>query len=342
MGKLTKVAKIGLCSLAALFGLVLLGLSLPLRGGQALSIQTGSMEPRLSPGDAVFVKRVPVSALQVGDIVTYISPAHPEQTTTHRIVDIAGPVGRPTYLTLKGDANRTADAPVSPYAVVGKQVASVPYLGRVLDFLRSWAGITLFVYMPALAVVLVEVRKLVAYYRSMEPYVLPEILARRKKKSTHLVRNALAVMMMVVIGSVTVALPVTAALKATATMTGNTIATATLPPPPSAVGGLALRRVFVACTSEDRTKADHLNIILYNAGKTDLNITGWYLQSGATKFYTFAATTVSHRSTFDFATPVPPGVSYDSGSVKLYNAAGQLVDTSSWSHNPTGRPCRIL
>lgn len=336
MSKLVKVAKLGVYALAVLLGLVLLGLSLPLRGGQALSVQTGSMEPGLSPGDAVFVKRVPASALQVGDIITYIDPAHPKQTITHRIVDITGPSGRPSHLTLKGDANQTTDPLVSPYAVIGKQVVSAPYLGRALDFLRSWAGITLFVYIPALVVMLLEVRKLVAYYRSMEPYVLPEILARRKKKSTHLVRNTLAVIVTVVIGSVVVALPVTAALKATTPMTGNTIATATLPPPPVAVDGLTLRRVFVGCTPS------RLEIILYNAGKTDLNITGWYLQSGTAKFYTFAATTVSHRSTFDFAAPVPPGVSYDSGSVQLYNAAGQLVDTSSWNHNPTGRPCRVL
>lgn len=326
---------LAITSLLLLFGAGVGLVVFQARDGKLLSIQTGSMEPRLRKGGLVAVTNVDPGAVQPGDIITFINPANKKQTITHRVVGSRDNpmMPRKPYIVTKGDANSSPDTPVPQSAVVGKVREYAPYLGFGLDFVRKPVGLLILIYIPALVVIVGEMRRLIAYYKSKEAYVLPELLARRRQKVGHAGRNS-ALVAVVGVVAIAITVPVSAALQSQVTMTNNTIAGKALPP--VAIGGLSLRRVFVGCTPS------RLEIILYNAGKTDLNITGWYLQSGATKFYTFAATTVSHRSTFDFAAPVPPGVSYDSGSVQLYNAAGQLVDTSSWNHNPTGRPCRVL
>jgi signal peptidase len=93
----------------------------------------GSMTGTIDRGSVVFEKPVPVSALRVGDIITYTPPAGkgPSGLVTHRIVSIGRtPAGNRLFRT-KGDANQSADpwhftldTPTQP-----RVLAHVPYLG---------------------------------------------------------------------------------------------------------------------------------------------------------------------------------------------------------------------
>src|SRR5690625_1675306 len=67
-------------------------------------VETGSMEPELSPGDMIFVKRTEL--FTVDDIITY--EISPNTFVTHRIIDIVNQEGSQKYET-KGDANNTSD-----------------------------------------------------------------------------------------------------------------------------------------------------------------------------------------------------------------------------------------
>src|SRR5690606_31646537 len=97
-----------ICSTALFLGFsaVLLALFLP-GNWKALSIQTGSMEPVLSPGDLIIVRKQPVAAYNPGDIVTFINPGNRSQTVTHRILEKADGPYRSVFTT-KGDANPAA------------------------------------------------------------------------------------------------------------------------------------------------------------------------------------------------------------------------------------------
>lgn len=157
-------------TLVTLFFLAVLGAGLGFvavqaRGDRLLSVQTGSMAPHIAKGSLVAVTRVPLKRLAVGDVVTYIDPRNAQKTITHRIIALP-----PGHVVTKGDANPSADPTISRASVLGRVRFSLPYVGRVLDFLRRPIGLLLVVYIPALAVIIDEYRRLAAHYRSQRPY----------------------------------------------------------------------------------------------------------------------------------------------------------------------------
>lgn len=143
------------------------------RGGRTFSIQSGSMEPAMSKGGLVGANPVSGDNLRVGDVITFMSPEDRDVTITHRIVELerSSETGR-QIITTKGDANDFPDPPISESLVVGRSDLYIPYAGSALDFVRKPIGLLILIYVPALTVVIAEIRKLKDYYKSIEPYVL--------------------------------------------------------------------------------------------------------------------------------------------------------------------------
>lgn len=143
-------------------------------GGQLYSVQTGSMEPELTPGGMVMVTPVAPEALRLNDVITYESSENSDVTITHRIIELeqSEQTGR-TIITTQGDNNEVADQPISDAQVIGRVDRHIPYAGSFLDFVRHPIGLIVLIYVPALGVFLAEARKLHAYYKSREPYIIP-------------------------------------------------------------------------------------------------------------------------------------------------------------------------
>ncbi|MET3962858.1 signal peptidase [Marmoricola sp. OAE513] len=74
-------------------------------------ITGGSMTGTYDKGSIVFEKKVPVSELEVGDVITYLPPADSGVPTlvTHRILKMEPAEGGGTLFTTKGDANAKPD-----------------------------------------------------------------------------------------------------------------------------------------------------------------------------------------------------------------------------------------
>lgn len=132
-------------------------LAIKLEGGQVLSVQTGSMEPVLRPGDAVIVRAAGTRSLRTGDIVSYQSPRASQVVITHRLVSVSPVNG---WLITKGDALAAPDPAFPPRRLVGRVIAVSPKLGIVLDDLRRPAGLLLGVYVPAATLLGGEIRRL--------------------------------------------------------------------------------------------------------------------------------------------------------------------------------------
>lgn len=132
-----------------------------------LSVQTGSMRPSFSPGDALLLQRIQPSQLQHGTIVSYRSSRSPNELVTHRLVR----VGQGSFQT-KGDALTIPDPVVRDSLLVGRVTAVLPGMGRLLNWLRSWPGLIAFVYVPVGMVVAGELYRLERYYRSRHIYQL--------------------------------------------------------------------------------------------------------------------------------------------------------------------------
>ena len=112
-----------------------------LNDGQALTVMSGSMAPSINPGDVIVVRGLQpeqvCSEIQLGEIISYFPHENDPTLITHRVVDkIAGhyPDGTNCRLIPKGDANNTADDPISPVQVRGQLMYGVPYVGWANDW----------------------------------------------------------------------------------------------------------------------------------------------------------------------------------------------------------------
>ena len=106
-------------------------------GTQLLAVMSGSMEPTIHVGGIVAVRPVPVSALQVGDVITFANQSNPDVLVTHRIVGLEARDNQ-TLVTTKGDANDSVDAVAVPVSrAVGRVDLTLPWLGYLMVWLAS-------------------------------------------------------------------------------------------------------------------------------------------------------------------------------------------------------------
>jgi len=131
-------------------------------GHKVLAVISGSMEPAVHTGDVIIVR--PLTAGQVpadGDIITFRSKDKPDMLITHRVVGTVKINGEPRAFVTKGDANDAMDlSAVSIEQVVGRYAWRVPYFGYVSSFLHKPLGIVLFVILPGIVLVGLELRKM--------------------------------------------------------------------------------------------------------------------------------------------------------------------------------------
>lgn len=137
-----------------------------LLGYSFMQVQTGSMEPKLSVGDVVIVKKIDTSKLQVGDVISFYSVGDKEtqgKVITHRIVEkhIANN-GNFIFMT-KGDANTEVDKYGVYYErVIGKYVYNIGSVGSsVLSVLRNPKIIFIFIILPLIIICFSEAYTLI-------------------------------------------------------------------------------------------------------------------------------------------------------------------------------------
>ena len=112
--------------LVAVAGLVFLALAPRLVGFQGHVVVSGSMEPRLSPGDVVLTRPVLPHDLEPGQVLLFPDPEGADRLVLHRLVsfDAQGD------LITRGDANQSDDSTHVPASsVVGEAQLRVPYVG---------------------------------------------------------------------------------------------------------------------------------------------------------------------------------------------------------------------
>lgn len=104
----------------------------------ATPVLSGSMRPGLQPGDVVITQRVPITDLQVRDVVVFHPPNEGDRLTVHRIVKLTANGGT-TAITTWGDANPIADPVVSSLSgtTAYRVVRVVPLVGYPAVWLQN-------------------------------------------------------------------------------------------------------------------------------------------------------------------------------------------------------------
>ncbi len=97
-------------------------------------IVSGSMEPTINIGDAIFVKEVPKEEINEKDIISFDEDG---VIVTHRVIDIIEEDGQTKYKT-KGDNNNTADKEMTTYdKIEGKYQFKINKFGLVTEILKN-------------------------------------------------------------------------------------------------------------------------------------------------------------------------------------------------------------
>ena len=131
-------------------------------------VQSGSMEPDIQTGSLVISKRESPENLVIGDVVTFKSKDDSTTLVTHRIEQISKENGELSFIT-KGDANDVIDLePVKPENIIARVQYDIPYLGYMTEFIKTKQGMLLVVIIPAIALLLIEIFKLIGYASELD------------------------------------------------------------------------------------------------------------------------------------------------------------------------------
>jgi len=109
-------------------------------------VLSGSMEPAMSPGDAVIVREASPGEITERDVITFQTDS--ETPTTHRVVDVVERESGEAYVT-KGDANEDPDTGTVPYdRVIGEVLFVIPLIGYVVNVINTPLGFVAAVVVP--------------------------------------------------------------------------------------------------------------------------------------------------------------------------------------------------
>jgi len=110
-----------------------------LAGYRTETMLTASMRPLIRPGDVAVDTAEPLTAVRVGQIITYRIPTQDHRVVSHRVIALTRTAGGGLQVRTKGDANTTPDQWTAQLA--GQQVwrvrAVIPHLGRLIGLLRG-------------------------------------------------------------------------------------------------------------------------------------------------------------------------------------------------------------
>jgi signal peptidase len=162
--------------LACVVGMVLTATAPAVFGWHTTVVVSGSMYPRIKPGDVVAARPVPASKrahLALGTIVLVKNPAEPHELLMHRLVRYDAQ----DRLITKGDTNAAADSTPVPLAnVLGVARLRVPFVGLPVLWVRQRR------YLPAAATAILLLT-LVLWQSQSRPYGEPH--GGRARTATH-------------------------------------------------------------------------------------------------------------------------------------------------------------
>lgn len=134
-------------------------------GYQVYTVISGSMEPKYSVGDLLYVKKIDVNTIKVGDDITFVLNED-LVVATHRVVRVDAENQR--FYT-KGIANEVEDSePVHFNNVIGVPKFSIPKLGYVSDFVQNPPGMYITIGIGIILILLVFVPDLIAKKKDEE------------------------------------------------------------------------------------------------------------------------------------------------------------------------------
>lgn len=138
------------------------GKTISVFGYTPMTVLSDSMAPTFHADDLIIVKAGDTNSYQEGDIISFWTIIDGKRSiNTHRVVGVYREGNMVQYAT-RGDANSENDSyVVASTDIVGRFVASVPFLGKVLAFLSTSVGFFVVIILPILAFFLYQLYRLI-------------------------------------------------------------------------------------------------------------------------------------------------------------------------------------
>ena len=134
-------------------------------GFMPMAVESDSMKPTFKQGDLIICKEVDdYSSIKENDVITFWTTIQGQRVkNTHRIVEVIDEGGVVKYVT-KGDNNPANDDDViSQGAIIGRWTeVKLPFIGKVMDFLRTKTGFFVCIVIPMAIFFLFELYKFIA------------------------------------------------------------------------------------------------------------------------------------------------------------------------------------
>lgn len=144
-------------------------------------------------GDLILVKEVDPSALNVGDIITFMSQDTDSfgETITHKIRKLTTDAeGNPGFITC-GTTTDTDDETIVTYPyVLGQYQSHVPGLGTFFNFLKTTPGYFVCIFTPFMLIILYEGLKFFNLFRRYKKEQMDEMQAEKDKIEAEKLENA--------------------------------------------------------------------------------------------------------------------------------------------------------
>lgn len=157
-------------------------------GHRLFIVSTNSMQPTIPVGSAIFVKKVDMDKLRVGDIITFKEGYDSNNNVvinTHTIVKLNPKEKGLTFVT-KGDNNTIDDTKLRyPEDIYGQVVGISPWFGKFLTFLKSPLGLIVCIAFPLLLLLVIEVLNLLKLNKAPKEDFMSSELNNAKMFGTH-------------------------------------------------------------------------------------------------------------------------------------------------------------
>jgi len=148
-----------------------------IEGFNLYTVMSGSMEPSIRTGSVVVVKDT--NYYEKDDVITIQMKNDPNQTYTHRIIDI-NEEGQ--YVT-KGDANKSTDPDIATSEqILGEVIFKLPLVGYVTNFAKQPLGFILLIITPCIIIIASEIN-------NIKDYVKEKIEEKENEKKKDKLKN---------------------------------------------------------------------------------------------------------------------------------------------------------
>lgn len=110
-------------------------------GHKLYYVASGSMTPTIPVGSLVIIKETDANGIKNSDVITFKGSSN--TVVTHRVVEVSKDK---QSFTTRGDANNTNDPlPVVSGNLIGKVVIHIPFIGYLLQFLKTKYGLVVII-----------------------------------------------------------------------------------------------------------------------------------------------------------------------------------------------------